>query len=152
MQLEEMFPKKSSFKLEATGNEYHLRPMTIGDNIWLNENYGNLLGQTQDLSNLDFNALTAVIYKLIVNKQDFKKKTMSDLDEEGNELEIEVGGLKLFRYFTNIKDMENMIWALNETMGISRPEVKEAPKKKREPKRKDWLGQYISHPLQRVWI
>lgn len=124
-----MFPKKASFKLKATGKEYTLRYINLEDQVWIANEYGERLMEIFSPP-MDMDAISRIIYRLIINKGDFKSVTVKDYDEDGNEVDRTYGGYKLLQKLIAGDELEDVIWAFNECQGISRPIVKEEDKKK----------------------
>lgn len=126
-----MFPKKSKFTLKSTGHTYYLRQLCVQDNLWIIQRFGDRLQDIFNPASMDIDAISQIIYRVLVDKSDFKKVEITELDEDGNEKKIEIGGYRLFQRLMSTDDIENVIWAFNETMGISRPmPPKEDVKKK----------------------
>lgn len=124
-----MFPKKASFKLKATGKTYTLREITLDDQVWIKEEYGDRLEEIFSPP-MDLNEVCRIVYRLIVNKGDFKAVEINDYDDEGNFISTMCGGYKLLRRMIAGDEIVDFIWAFNECQGLSRPvEPKENKKK-----------------------
>jgi hypothetical protein len=131
LKLEQMFPKKASFRLKATGKEYTLRNITLEDQVFIANEYGEKLIEIFTPP-IDLDALSRIIYRLIINKGDFKSIVIKDYDDDGNETEKAYGGYKLLQKLISGEEVEDVIWAFNECQGISRPVVKEEAQNKKK--------------------
>lgn len=130
LNLQKMFPQKSSFKLKATGKTYYLRPMTLKDQLWVKHNFEGRLEEILNPATLDMDAISRIIYLLLVDKSDFATHEYEDVNEDGETVTVEIGGYKLLQRLISSEEMSDVLWAFNETMGISRPVEKKAVKKK----------------------
>lgn len=145
LKLEDIKPLPGKFKLEITGKEYVLRPFNVEDEIWLRQTYGDKIAELFSETNLDTEALCRIAFHQLADKSDFKKVEVTSINEEGEEVEAFVGGYKLL--MTKIQGMQekiDILLAINETLGISRPKIKEiagdADKKQKKKKVKKRTG------------
>ena len=121
MNLDQLKPKPSILNLE-NGKSYVLRPLNIGDEIWIKQTFGSEIDKLFNENNVNLEALTRIVFHQMEDKSDFKKKEVVEFDEEGNEKTSEIGGYKLFmKSISGMKDKIEMIHSMNETIGISRP-------------------------------
>lgn len=130
--LKDLKPIKTKVKLAALNEEVILKPFSLDDEIWLKHEFGEEgLAKLSKDNDIDFKSLSKVIWRVIENKSLFKKQKVIEYDDDGNEKEIEIGGYKLFsRCIIGIEEKINLMNALNEAIGISRPIIKEVSKKK----------------------
>jgi len=136
MNLTEMVPRESKFKLASVKKEFTLRPINLEDEIWLKREYGDARIQ-EIFEQIEIEPISRIVYRLITpeDKSFFKKRTIEIVTEDGDSLEEEMGGLKLFRFMIHGWDEKlALINALIENIGLSRPEVKEVNKKKAKKK------------------
>lgn len=132
MDLRELRPQESSFKLRAAKRSFTLNPITLADEVWLDEQYGSEMIQEIFLST-NIKEISRIVYRLlkVEDKQFFKTRPVTFIDEEGNEAEIQLGGVELLRYMVSGNDEKlELINALIENIGLSRPDAEEDSKKK----------------------
>lgn len=126
MELEEMIPTNGSFKLCKSEKVYKLRPFNLEDEIWLKKTFGDKIVELFGGEVIDCDALSQIAYHQLIDKSDFKKIEIKTFDDNGDEITNMVGGYKLLaRKAHGMKDKTEMLLAINETLGLSRPEVKE---------------------------
>ena len=127
MELKDLRPKRASFELE-NGREYFLRPLSLSDEIWLQENIGpDGLAEVFANDSVNMPLLSRIIYHQIEDKSDFIKKEITVIDEDGNETIEHIGGCKLFQLMIiGMESKINIIHAFNQVMGASRPEAEES--------------------------
>lgn len=130
MDLIDIIPTTGSFKLASTGKEYYLRPITLADEIWMKKTFGNKISEV--FSTPDFDGIVRIVYHQLLDKHDFTERTVEDYDENGSAITEKIGGYKLLALLTKgEQEKVSMIWALNETLGVSRPKDEiESGKKK----------------------
>lgn len=129
MKLEDLKPKPSKFYLSKTQKEYKLRPWTLQDQIWMNQEYGDKIKDIFSEENVDIVAISRMAYRLLTDKSDFKATEVKDIDEDGNEVTYNVGGYKLL--INSVNDLEEQLALLSavvECIGLSMPEVEELKK------------------------
>lgn len=132
MELIDLKPQESSFKLQKYDEIFKLNPITLADEAWLLETYGQE-GVSAIFTEMNLPEICRVVFRLMSldSKRAFKKKEVTLIDEEGNETTGELGGLDLFMaMMSGNDDKVAVINALIENIGASRPEVKEDSKKK----------------------
>lgn len=132
MKLTDMKPKQSKFKLKQVEKELTLRPISLDDEIWLKEIYGDD-GIQEVFENVNIEEISRIAFRLLIteDKKLFKIREVTVVDENGEEGTFNIGGVKLLR--TLIFGWEEKLVVLNallENIGYSRPEVEETPKKK----------------------
>lgn len=132
MELKDLKPRESSFKLNSTGREYSLRPICLLDEIWLQENFEDLTAIFSEDS-IDMKSLSRIVYHQIKDPMSFIKQEIIVIDEDGNKITEFIGGYKLLqRMIVGMEDKLAIISAFNECMGASRPEAsKETEVKKK---------------------
>lgn len=122
MDLKQVIPQNSSFTLQSTGKTYSLRKVTLEDEGWMQENFGD---KTQEIfEKMDMQQLSRLVFRLLSDEDrtEFAKRKVKFIDEEGNYIEREVGGVALFKgVLSGMNDKIEVVRALLETIGISRP-------------------------------
>ena len=125
MKLEDIKPPRSSFKLSSNNKEYFIRPFTLEDEIWAKNTLGDDIDNIFRGDSVDFDQFTRLIYRVIGDKSDFKKVTSTTYDDDGDEIELSIGGYKKFQTMVyNMDDKISILKAFNEVMAKSRPEIK----------------------------
>lgn len=139
MNLTELKPRPSKFK--ANNTSYELRPWTLEDQIWIKQQYGDDVQKIFEPQNIDLGAVCRCLYRLVIDKSDFKAEKINDFDEDGNEVTVNFGGWsKLATSLKTVQEQLGAFTALMECIGISMPELEEikdgSKKKKKVSKRK----------------
>jgi len=115
MKLEEIKPKRSSFKLNTSPKEYFIRAFTLEDQIWFKNNIGGEISDIFSGDDVNFDQFSRLIYRLLCDKSDFKKTTVVSFSEDGDEIEESIGGYKKFqRLIITAQDTNNILNAFNE--------------------------------------
>jgi len=119
--LTDLVPRGSTFKLAATGKEYRLRPVSLSDEKWMGETFGNDL-QTIFAQMKMLQVCRIVFHQLEESdKADFAQVEVTVMNEEGLNTTRKMGGPELM--FWQIRGFEEKIEifkALMETIGVSR--------------------------------
>lgn len=121
MKLSELLPQGTSFHLSQLGEDLTLRPITLADEIWLNETFGET-GVSEMFSTLNFIEISRVVYRLLDNesKAKLKKKKIVLFNEDGDESEHEIGGLKLLQLsISGIAEKEAIVGGLLKCLGFT---------------------------------
>ena len=137
MELQDLKPKPSKFYLEKKDKEYTLRPWTLEDQIWAKHTFENV-EKIFSKENIDIEAVSRMVYRVIEDKSDFVAEEGIEIDEEGNEVQKKIGGFKkLIAMISGIGEQAAMVGALVECIGVSMPAVEElkgmGSKKKNQP-------------------
>lgn len=125
MDLSQIRPKESTFKLRFAGEKvFTMNPISLGDEIWLEGTYGDRIGEV--FENVNTKEISRIVFRLlkVEDKSFFKKQKVDLVNEEGEESEIEIGGVALLQSL--ISGWEEKVVILNallENIGLSRPEV-----------------------------
>ena len=131
MKLEELMQTASEFKLATTGKNYTLRPFTLRDEIWLSNEFGGDLSDAFSPERFDFSIVCRIVFRLIADKTDFIEREVDDVDENGKEVSIMLGGYKLLSgMIRGEEEKVAVLNAMNVCIANSRPEYKEEDKKK----------------------
>ena len=121
---EDIRPEKASFTLKSTGKKYTLRPVSMDDEIWLRERFGDDIEKifteirTQEICDIVFHQLDEA------SKEGFTAQEVTIMNEEGEKITEKRGGSKLLRCFLiGFEDKMLVYNALMKTLGLSRPTV-----------------------------
>lgn len=131
MKLEQLVPKRSSIYLSETDKTYQLRPWTLKDQIWMKEQYGDNAKDMFHLSiqNLEFSVVARMLYRVIEDKSDFIAKEIVDIDEDGNQRKVTLGGYQaLINMVTGFKEQISLVTALAECIGGSNSYIEDVKK------------------------
>lgn len=132
MELKDLRPIESKFKLKTTGREYNLRPINLSDEVWLQTTFKDGLSEIFANDAVDMVALSRIAYHQLVDKSDFVKQEVVIIDEDGEESKETIGGCRLLqRMIVGMEDKLSIITAFNATMGASRPAPSEEEVKKK---------------------
>lgn len=126
MNLEDLKPRPSKFHLSHNDKWYTMRPWTLNDQIWMNQEYGDKINEIFNENNLDIVAIARMAYRLLDDKKDFLAQEISGIDEDGNEFTEKIGGYKLLITRVNtLKEQLALLASVVECIGLSMPEVDE---------------------------
>lgn len=125
MDLAQLQPKAAKFILDSMGEkkEFLLRPVTLADEVWLNENFDDI---SEVFDNLRMDKIARIVFRLLTDESKlfFKAQDVVTVDEEGNEKTIRVGGVEMLQMaISGYSNKINVVVALLECIGFSRPEV-----------------------------
>ncbi|MCB0421144.1 MAG: hypothetical protein KDD61_09110 [Bdellovibrionales bacterium] len=121
MKLSDLLPQSTSFHLSQLDEDLTLRPITLADEIWLNETFGET-GVSEMFSTLNFIEISRVVYRLLDDdsKAKLKKKKVTIYNEDGEESEHEIGGLKLLQLsISGIAEKEAIVGGLLKCLGFT---------------------------------
>lgn len=126
LKLSDIVPRPSFFQLAATGDfEYQLRPFDLDDEAWLATTYPNL----QDiLTTMQMKHVAAIAWHQLdaPSREKFVKQKVEIVNDEGDKVVIEMGGLKLFStMIRGVNEKVTIYKALMEAIGVSRPVLDE---------------------------
>ena len=127
MELTDLKPRASKFYMEAIKRELKLRPWTVEDHIWLQQEYGK--EKVQSIFNpdsVDMMAMCRIAYRLITDKSFFSVDVVETYDEEGNKITEKVGGWKKMAVMlSGVSEQVDLFTAITECLGVSMPEVED---------------------------
>lgn len=126
--LDDLIPQEASLKIE--NKEYFLRKLNLSDEVWIKTKIGDV---QKVFTEQDFEAITKIAFRLLKDKADFLPKTLSDYDENGNQSDVFFSGPEMLQIAIvgQAQKME-LLWAVFNTFGISRPkETQEIDSKKK---------------------
>jgi len=122
MDLPDLLPKPSRFHLRLVNRWFTTRPITLEDEIWISDTFGDDIKDIfetvnmKEISRIAFNQLE------IEDKKFFKKQEVEFVSEEGEETHKTIGGVELFNSLVSgIEEKNGIIQALLDTIGASRP-------------------------------
>lgn len=132
-------PVQSSFTLKAVPDrEFRLRPVALSDQQWMDKTFGDKLqsvfkmGKVVEMSRI-------VFHQLVPEDQAFfAQQEITFTDEHGNSQKEKLGGVKMLQtLIMGPQETANVIMALVEAIGVSKPMLdeleKQELKKKVEP-------------------
>jgi len=125
MDLSQLKPKAAKFILDSMGEEkeFHLRPVNLSDEVWLNENFEDM---SDVFDNLRMDKIARIVFRLLTDESKlfFQTQDVETVDEEGNKVTMKVGGVKMLQMaISGYENKINVVVALLECIGFSRPEV-----------------------------
>lgn len=132
MKLTDMIPKESKFYLKKANRSFILNPISLDDEIWLKNTYGES-GVQEVFETVNIEEISRIVFKLMRNedKEYFKIRDVEFVNEDGESETIKVGGINLLRQMTHgWGEKVALLNALLDNIGYSRPELKEDLKKK----------------------
>lgn len=120
MKLEEIIPKRTELKLSSSKKVYHLRPVSLEDEIWMHEQYGDELQKI--IGEMRTKEVCRIAYRLLEEKEDFLEKNVTLVDERGKKVTEKRGGIELlYCMMLGLDDKMAVLRALLAAIGISRP-------------------------------
>lgn len=129
LDLKDIVPKTASFKLKGTGLRHQIRPITLADEIWLEQTFVDEEGNMPNIAD-NMEHLARVVYHQLEDKTPFKSQKVTLIDEDGIETKTEMGGYKLLlSLISGIQEKVDILNAWLATIGISRPIQEEIKKK-----------------------
>lgn len=127
MKLSKITPIESTFKLRNAREEaFTMRPVNLADEIWLDRTYGNKIIDV--FNNLNIKEISRIVFRLLKDedKEFFVKRDLTIINEVGDRETMHIGGVELLQYLISGWDEKiNILNALHENIGFSRPEPKE---------------------------
>lgn len=137
MKLEELIPQEGKIKLVDPEKEYILRPFTLQDEVWVRKTFGDEIDKIFQPDCVDLEGLSRIAYHQLADKSDFVVREVTTVNEEGEEVTERIGGYKLF--MSRVKGINHkmeLLFAVNETLGASRPDMEEGEVVKKKGKAK----------------
>lgn len=146
LKLEDIIPQASEFTLSATGKTYRLRPISLDDEVWLKQTFGESIKEVFEEVKM-FEVCRIVFHQMEPESQkDFIKQNVKIVNEEGDSETLNIGGYKLlFSMVAGTREKMDMFKALLQTIGISRPILDKIGKVELEKKNEE-LNQLMSKP------
>lgn len=140
LKFEDLIPQKAEFTLRITGKTYTILPLTAADEIWLQQKYGS--GLEKILKEIRIQEISEIVFRQLEDKSDFIKRTVKIVNEVGDEVSKDLGGVDLFRSIISGVDEKLAIYqALLQTIGISRPVIDKLTSEDSEKKSLQTTGQ-----------
>ena len=143
LKMEDIKPKASQFTLSQNGKTYRLRPVSLEDQIWMNQTFGENLNDV--FEKLKMEPICRIVFRLMESecRADFASTTVKIINENGDEVTETMGGYRLLMAMITggPDEIFQIVGSLMETIGLSRPvaekiaEGEEKPEKK-SPQRK----------------
>lgn len=122
IQLEDIVPQGASFHLKKTDKTYHLNPVMLSDELWMQQTFGAELEII--LKEVRMKEICRIVFRLMTDedKQDFLKKEVQFINEEGDSMTKSIGGAELlFLLVSGFNEKIAIFEALLRTIGVSRP-------------------------------
>ncbi len=122
VRLEDIIPKAATFTLARTKKTYHLRPVSLADEVWLKTEFGDDLQKI--FSEINMVAISRIVFRLLEDedKAEFAQKTVTIMNEQGEKAEEKMGGASLLHaLISGFAEKMAILQALLQTIGISRP-------------------------------
>jgi hypothetical protein len=129
MELTSLVPRDIKFNLTSIKDrEFTMKAITLADKIWLDENFPN--GQIAEIFlNINIKEICRIIFRLLTpeDKLFFKKQKVKIVNEEGDEEEIEIGGVALLQSLISggIGEELELVNALLKNMGYSDNQIED---------------------------
>lgn len=125
MDLKQLTPKQSTIKLRAFKEPIKLRPITLSDEAWLDETYGEA-GILSIFESMNMIEISRIVFRLICDKDKprFKSREVQFILEDGSETTQTIGGVNLFmQSISGQQEKVAVFTALLENIGFSRPQI-----------------------------
>ena len=123
LKMQDIRPKPSSFTLAYNNKTYRLRAVSLEDEIWMNQTFGERLNDV--FKELQMEHICRIVFRLMESdcRPDFASTTVKIINETGDEVSETMGGYRLLMaMMTGGPDEKiHVINALMETIGLSRP-------------------------------
>lgn len=126
--LEEVLPVKAEFHLEQMNKTYELRRITLEDKVYFEDKFGKKSMLLAFDIPIQWAIISQIVFRLLKeeDKKDFIAKEIYEIDEDGIDKKVTIGGHKLFlSKITGMAEATPMLAALSKTMIDSEPVIKE---------------------------
>lgn len=135
IRLEDVKPARTTFTLPTSGTTLTFRPFSLDDEYWMNQEYGS--GIEALFKECNFKEIFRIAFRMIENKEVLKKRTVKFINEDGDEKEMEIGGIKLLHALSyGFEEKMLILTSLLNCIGISRPMMDELAKADQEDQKK----------------
>ena len=133
MELSEMFPEASSFKLVIAGEtkRIRLRKVSLRDHMGCTRIFGSEIAETLEKHGGDIDKISRLVYNQIVPEDTniFAPVECEAVNEEGKKFTLEMGGCKLLAMLCDSVDaFQEMMDAYSECLFSGMPVVDEKKK------------------------
>ena len=135
IKLEDLVPTGASFTLRKTGKTYRLNAISLGDEMWMQETFGE--GLSAVFSKMKMKEVCRILFHQLVeeDKADFAATDVVFMNEEGETLRKRVGGAELlYIQVSGFAEKIEIFEALMQTLGCSRPVLEKLTGVEREKK------------------
>lgn len=122
IKLEDIIPQGSSFTLKRTEKTYYLKPVSLADELWISQTFGDQLQEI--MSQVKMKEICRIVFRLLEDdsKQEFRAKDVELINEEGESMTVRLGGAELLMCLVSgYGEKIQIIEALMDTLGASRP-------------------------------
>ena len=122
MELKDLMPQEATINLNE--KEYTLRKINLEDEVWLKQKFGQQINTV--FVDQDMDAISKLTFRLLKDKKDFLPIKESGYDDDGEAKELSITGpQRILRSMHGAQQKEDLLWAVFQTFGISRPEETE---------------------------
>lgn len=147
LKLEDIVPSPAEFKLARTDRTYKLRPLSLDDEMWLQATFGNNLQEVFDKVQMMEICRIAYHQMEIEDKESLRAQDVMLQDEEGNSEKAKIGGVKLlFALIAGTSEKLEVMKAILQTIGISRPMIDELTREELQ-KKNQMLNEQVSRQI-----
>jgi hypothetical protein len=122
IQLEDLIPQGATFTLRKTEKTYRLNAVSLGDELWMNQQFGESLSDI--FQNIRMKEICRIVFRLLddEDKEDFAARDVTIMNELGEKVTNRIGGAELlFLMVSGFQEKIEIFEALLQTIGISRP-------------------------------
>ena len=121
MKLEDLIPQEASVTIGEHTLEF--RKINLSDEVWIKSKVGDL---QKMFTEQDFDSICKLAFRLLKDKKPFMPVKIKDFDDNGSEIERLIPGHEMIqRSVVGVSQKMDLLWAIYQTFGISRPEAKE---------------------------
>lgn len=138
MNLSDLKPRGSKFFLKSANRDFNVNPVSLSDEEWLSSEYSSE-EIFRVFTDIDMDEICRIAFRLMDNESKlfFKMKEVTFATEDGEEITENIGGIKLLKAMVSgLEEKIAILQALNDTFGVSRPEVKPVEPNKKKVKKK----------------
>jgi hypothetical protein len=122
IELEDIVPRPATFYLERTKKTYHLRAVSLEDELWMRRTFGD---EIQNIfSQIQMEPICRIVFRQLEekDKEDFLEQTVTLINEKGQKISETKGGSELLLcLICGFEEKIQIFKALMKTIGISRP-------------------------------
>jgi hypothetical protein len=148
MKLEELIPERPVFALSSTSKEYELRIPNLEDRVAMQKICGSHDQIVKVFQERDWTQICVLVYRLMVDRSDFKAFTERKINDEGVEQEMYVTGpMHLLRSIKTQTEAVMMMGALTTAITEGDPLIKDFVReevKKNKQQRESLIGEKYS--------
>lgn len=129
MELEEILPLEPEFTLKKTGKTHVLRLVSLEDQTWIKEKFGDKIEFERIMKSFDWSKSIQLIYRLLIDKSDFLGGDEEYIDDEGRKVVSFISGpTKLLRAISGMEEGVAVMAALAQSIMKANPMLTDAVK------------------------